>query len=202
LQKYAPAETKRLGLQTLSQIVGAINDKLAPHASGAAPLPPDAYDAACEAEIEIAKLIGEFESGKYRVEIVRLLEKRFVALAAPATGKLNLDYSQDLRHDLRDEEFALQYILACAKEGEATLRIGLRELRAALAAPDIEKLRTTLTHQANPQDLSLDEQVCDECGANFFFMEAQDGDCSHQDARFCPMCGRAALAAVDKEGGH
>src|SRR4029077_17090487 len=39
----------------------------------------EAYHAACATEIEIAKLIGEPQSGKYRVEIVRLLHKRFDA---------------------------------------------------------------------------------------------------------------------------
>jgi hypothetical protein len=44
IQKYAPKETAKIGLQTLSQIVGAINDKLA--AATAERTPPQDEDAA------------------------------------------------------------------------------------------------------------------------------------------------------------
>lgn len=54
-------------------------------ASPVAPAQVSAYDAACDTELEIARIIGTYESGKYRVEIVRLLEKRFAALAPVAT---------------------------------------------------------------------------------------------------------------------
>ena len=51
---------------------------------------------------------------------------------------------------------------------------------------------TVISVHADIQDLLLNEQCCEECGASFFFMEARDGDCSHQTPVFCPLCGRRA----------
>src|SRR5712675_1254845 len=91
LQKYAPTETKRLGLQTLSQIVGAINDKLAPHPSGAAPQPPDFdtwWNYAKETE---ATLTGHPRAWAQAGWIAAFHSMEpLPALAAPATGKLEL----------------------------------------------------------------------------------------------------------------
>lgn len=45
---------------------------------------------------------------------------------------MSTDYLNDLRHDLQKEKFAAEYLLACAKECEATLREGIRDVFLAL----------------------------------------------------------------------
>lgn len=63
----------------------------------------------------------------------------------------------------------------------------------AVAEPQVQPTR--FTEQANPQDVSLSEQVCDECGGTFMFLHCQDGDCSNQEPNYCPLCGRYSIPA-------
>src|SRR5262249_357461 len=43
------------------------------------------------------------------------------------------DYLNNLRHDLQDEEYARRYLSACAMESGDALRIGIRDVFAAIA---------------------------------------------------------------------
>jgi len=38
------------------------------------------------------------------------------------------------------------------------------------------------------------EQYCDGCKGLFFFMEAMEGDCSHQHPNYCPLCGKENIS--------
>ncbi len=181
----------------------------APHASGAAPQPPTVQDEALKqfmkAHIRIRDVVAAqkikssmIANGHHKqnastaiIEFCDAIDEAFKlvrepALAAPATGKRNLDYSQDLRHDLRDEEFALQYILACAKEGEATLKIGLRELRAALAAADEEG------------GLQLAAHVEEVLTAHFLHVI----ECDHNSNRDKAACGCGWTSEYEPSVGH
>jgi hypothetical protein len=71
----------------------------------------------------------------------------------------------------------------------------LAALLAAHPAEPSEPLPTRFTEQGAPQDVSLSDQSCDECGGTFVFMECLDGDCSHQDPNYCPLCGRYSIPA-------
>jgi hypothetical protein len=45
-----------------------------------------AYELATETEVEIAHMIGELNSGKYRIPMVKLLNAKFLAATRPATA--------------------------------------------------------------------------------------------------------------------
>jgi hypothetical protein len=76
-------------------------------------------------------------------------------------GARNPNYLDDLRHDLQDEEFRFQYLSACAMDSGESLRIGIRDVLAALTASQ------------PPQELegrlreAFDKITCDWCRLGF-----------------------------------
>ena len=76
-----------------------------------------------------------------------------------------MSYLDDLRHDLQDEEYRFKYLSACAMDSGDALRIGIKEV---LAAVRLEELATEKAAHELAQLLPLEElQSVSEPTANW-----------------------------------